>query len=102
MISPPSAVVVSSSAVTTPSGGILGGDYAGLHATFSSVCPGELVPVPERLVPPSMVEWGAIPPCLETLTSEDYWIAVVVDDENDDGDGGGRGGGGGGENRRTT
>ena len=99
MISPPSAVVVSSSAVTNPSGGILGGDFAGLHATFASVCPGELVPVPERLVPPSMVEWGAIPHCLETLTSEDWIAAVAVDDdesddddENDDNDGGGGGG----------
>ena len=58
------------------------------------MCPGELVPVPERLVPPSMVEWGAIPPCLETLTSEDYWIAVVVGDENDDDENDNDGGGG--------
>ena len=51
--------------------------------------------MPERLVPPSMVEWGAIPPCLETLTSEDYWIAVVVGDENDDDENDNDGGGGG-------
>ena len=34
---------------------VLGGDYAGLSATFSSKN-GELVPVPEHLVPESMLE----------------------------------------------
>lgn len=51
--------------------GILGGDYAGLSATFSSKT-GELVPVPEHLVPDSMIEWGEIPQSLETLSSEDW------------------------------
>jgi len=58
-----------STAVTS---GIVGGDYAGLSATFSSKT-GELVPVPEHLVPESMIEWGEIPSSLETLSSED-WI----------------------------
>lgn len=60
----------SESSVFTSS--ILGGDYAGLSATFSPKT-GELVPVPEYLVPESMIEWGEIPSCLETLGSED-WI----------------------------
>ncbi|KAL3763685.1 hypothetical protein ACHAW5_004837 [Stephanodiscus triporus] len=64
---------------------ILGGDYAGLHATFSSKCPGGLVPVPERLVPRAMLEWGDIPSCLEALTSEDWTVA----DTNDENGGGG-------------
>jgi len=50
---------------------ILGGDYAGLFATFSSRT-GELIPVPEHLVPQSMIDWGDIPSNLEVLTSEDF------------------------------
>ena len=52
------------------SGG-MGGDYAGLAATFSSKS-GELISVPQHLIPSSMIEWGDIPSCLEVLTSEDY------------------------------
>lgn len=52
---------------------VLGGDHAGLSATFCSRT-GDLVPVPEHLVPPAMVEWGDIPTCLETLASEE-WVA---------------------------
>ncbi|KAL7529707.1 hypothetical protein ACHAXR_003110 [Thalassiosira sp. AJA248-18] len=51
---------------------ILGGDYTGLSATFSSKS-GELVPVPEHLVPESMLEWGEIPSSLEVLNSE-VWV----------------------------
>ena len=40
---------------STSSSEIIGGDYAGLSATFSSKT-GELVPVPEHLVPESMLE----------------------------------------------
>ena len=47
-----------------------GGDYAGLSSTFSSKT-GELIPVPEHLVPESMIEWGEIPNYLEVLVSED-------------------------------
>jgi hypothetical protein len=58
---------------------ILGsGDYAGLSATFSS-SGGELIPVPEQLVPQSMIEWGDIPSSLEVLVSE-----AILHDNNDD------------------
>lgn len=65
---------------TVVTSGILGGDYAGLSATFSSKT-GELVPVPEHLVPESMIEWGEIPSSLETLSSED-WIGDGDDTES--------------------
>lgn len=67
----------SNSQSTASTFSILGGDYAGLSATFSSK--GELVPVPEHLVPESMVEWGEIPSSLETLTSED-----LIDNDDTD------------------
>ena len=54
---------------------IIGGDYAGISATFSSKT-GQLVSVPEHLIPSSMLEWGVIPSNLEILTSED-WIPNV-------------------------
>ena len=60
---------------------IVGGDYAGLLATFSSKT-GELISVPEHLVPASMLEWGDIPSSLEILTSED-WLSSSNDDCND-------------------
>ena len=47
-----------------------GGDHAGFSATFSSKT-GELIPVPEHLVPESMIEWGEIPSYFEILVSED-------------------------------
>ena len=50
--------------------GPLGGDWVGLMATFSPTN-GRLVPVPDHLVPESMLEWGDVPTSLETLTSED-------------------------------
>ncbi|KAL3905935.1 MAG: hypothetical protein SGARI_004230 [Bacillariaceae sp.] len=48
----------------------LGGDWAGLAATFN---PGEgaFIPIPEYLVPDSLLEWGQAPKCLEVLVSED-------------------------------
>lgn len=48
-----------------------GGDHAGHSATFSSKT-GALIPVPEHLVPESMIEWGDIPSYLEVLVSEDF------------------------------
>ena len=57
---------------------ISGCDYAGLFATFSSET-GKLVPVPEHLIPESMLEWGEIPSSLETLTSED----IILNDDNE-------------------
>ena len=73
-------------AVETPS--IVGnGDYAGLSATFSSSSSvGELIPVPEHLVPESMIEWGDIPTHLEVLSSEDI-VTLDHDLNNDEGKG---------------
>ncbi|KAL7466114.1 hypothetical protein ACHAXS_006404 [Conticribra weissflogii] len=79
---PPSAIpfaAMSSSAASSSASSssialmkkILGGDHAGLIATFSSSS-GELIPVPEHLVPQSMIDWGDIPSYLEVLTSEDF------------------------------
>lgn len=47
-----------------------GGDYAGHSATFNAKN-GELIRVPEHLVPESMIEWGQVPGALEIITSED-------------------------------
>ena len=66
---------------TSQKNNIVGGDYAGLLATFSSKT-GELISVPEHLVPASMLEWGDIPSSLEILTSED-WLSSSNDDCND-------------------
>jgi len=52
-------------------GKMYGGDYAGLSATFSPST-GNLIRVPEHLVPDSLIEWGQVPSCLEVLTSEDF------------------------------
>jgi hypothetical protein len=51
-------------------GTVLGGDFAGLAATF---CPGsgDFIPLPEHLIPESLKEWGQEPKCLELLVSED-------------------------------
>jgi len=48
-----------------------GGDYAGLSATFSAAT-GDLIPVPEYLVPDALLEWGQGPSCLEVIVSEDF------------------------------
>lgn len=48
----------------------LGGDFAGLDATFNP-SDGTLIPIPVHLVEESLVEWGQVPKCLETLVSED-------------------------------
>ena len=58
---------------------LLGGDYAGHSATFSS-SDGKLIPVPEHLVPESLIEWGQIPSCLEVLSSEDVAVASAGDE----------------------
>ena len=49
--------------------GTYGGDYAGHSATYNKVT-GDLIPVPDYMVPESMIEWGAVPGCLEVITSE--------------------------------
>ena len=48
----------------------LGGDFAGLDATFNP-SDGKLIPIPVHLVDESLLEWGQEPKCLETLVSED-------------------------------
>ncbi len=67
------------------------GDHSGLSATFSSRT-GELIPVPEHLVPESMIEWGDIPSYLEVLVSEDFLVKEDTDitqgDDNNKGDDG--------------
>lgn len=60
----------SSISKTSCTSNIFGGDYGGQKATFSSV-DGKLIPVPEHMVPESMVEWGQIPSCFEVIVSED-------------------------------
>ncbi|KAL7542595.1 hypothetical protein ACHAWF_007208 [Thalassiosira exigua] len=77
---PPSTSAVSSA--------LLGGDHAGLSATFSSST-GELIPVPDHLVPESMLEWGAVPSSLEVLVSED--LASAGEKEGGGGGGGAEG-----------
>eukprot|EP00578_Thalassiosira_sp_NH16_P009283 CAMPEP_0181121288 /NCGR_PEP_ID=MMETSP1071-20121207/24655_1 /TAXON_ID=35127 /ORGANISM="Thalassiosira sp., Strain NH16" /LENGTH=368 /DNA_ID=CAMNT_0023206091 /DNA_START=201 /DNA_END=1307 /DNA_ORIENTATION=+ len=67
-----------SHSTTASTANIIGGDYAGLSATFSPKS-GELVPVPEHLVPESMIEWGEVPSYFEVLSSEDW----TSNDEND-------------------
>jgi hypothetical protein len=55
------------------------GDYAGLSATFDMT--GKLIPVPEYLVPPALLEWGQAPSCLETLVSigsDQRWTATIL------------------------
>lgn len=51
-------------------GQAMGGDFAGLAATFN---PGNsaFIPVPEHLVPTALLDWGQEPKCLEILVSED-------------------------------
>ena len=53
------------------SSAVWGGDFAG-HAATLSPTTGTIIPVPEYLVPESMVEWGQIPNVLECITSEDF------------------------------
>lgn len=47
----------------------LGGDFAGLSATFNT--DGSLIPIPEKLIPKTLIEWGQAPTALEVLLSED-------------------------------
>ena len=65
-------VTTATNAITS----LLGGDYAGHSATFSSA-DGQLIPVPEHFVPQPLIEWGQIPSCLELLSSEDVAIATA-------------------------
>ena len=51
----------------------LGGDYAGLSATFNP-CNGKYIPIPDRLVPNELIQWGQEPKCLQILVSEDLYV----------------------------
>jgi len=48
---------------------LYGGDFAGLSADFSP--DGNLIRVPDHLVPKEMLEWEDSPACLEVLVSEE-------------------------------
>ena len=60
----------SASEAISSSSTILGGDFAGLSATFSPT-DGKLIDIPTYLVPDSLLEWGQEPKCLEVIVSED-------------------------------
>jgi hypothetical protein len=59
-----------SAAEAVSSSNLLGGDFAGLSATFSPV-DGKLIDIPSYLVPETLLEWGQEPKCLEVIVSED-------------------------------
>ena len=59
----------------------IGGDFAGLAATFNPG-DGSFIPIPDYLIPDALKEWGQEPKCLEVLVSED----VVHNNDNDDDD----------------
>jgi hypothetical protein len=70
-------------ATLSSAGTLLGGDFAGLAATFHPGT-GEFIPLPEHLIPPSLIEWGQEPKCLELLVSEDLIEHDYGDDDDDD------------------
>ena len=57
-------------ATSAANGFALGGDFAGLTATFDPG-DGSFIPVPQHLVPEELLEWGQEPRCLEVLVSEE-------------------------------
>jgi len=57
-------------ATSTSVGQPMGGDFAGLAATFNPG-DGSFIPVPQHLVPDALLEWGQEPKCLEILVSEE-------------------------------
>jgi hypothetical protein len=64
-------------AATSDSNGYaIGGDFAGLAATFDP-SDGSFIPIPEHLVPEALVEWGQEPKCLEILVSEEFKDEVM-------------------------
>ena len=57
------------------------GEYAGHLANFDAKT-GKLIPVPDHLVPDSLIEWEAVPETLEVLTSDEIRFSedeVVLD-----------------------
>jgi hypothetical protein len=59
----------SSSSIAPPIISPVGGDFVGLTATLDAQS-GQLIPVPEYLIPSSFLEWGYPPSCLESIMSE--------------------------------
>ena len=58
-------------AATAEANGVaMGGDFAGLAATFNPG-DGSFIPIPVHLIPDSLIEWGQEPKCLEILVSEE-------------------------------
>ena len=65
-------------AATSDSNGYpIGGDFAGLGATFDP-SDGRFIPIPEHLIPEALLEWGQEPKCLEMLVSEDFQDEVML------------------------
>lgn len=48
----------------------MGGDFLGLSATFHPQT-GALIPIPEYMIPKSLVQWGQAPTSLQVFASED-------------------------------
>ncbi len=57
-------------ATSSANGVAMGGDFAGLAATFNPGN-GAFIPVPEHFVPNALLDWGQEPKCLELLVSEE-------------------------------
>lgn len=65
-------------AATAEANGVaMGGDFAGLAATFNPG-DGSLVPIPAHLVPDALLEWGQEPKCLDILVSEESSDGVTM------------------------
>jgi hypothetical protein len=56
---------------------IIGGDFAGLSATFDPR-DGSFIPVPEQLVPDELLQWGQAPKTLQVLASETVKDAHII------------------------
>lgn len=57
-------------ATSSANGLAMGGDFAGLAATFNPGS-GAFIDVPQHMVPDALLEWGQEPKCLEMLVSEE-------------------------------
>lgn len=66
----PRSICFAVSAPSLSDSSLYGGDFAGIHASFSADN-GALIKVPEHLVPESLLEWGAEPSAFEAIVSED-------------------------------
>ena len=50
----------------------MGGDFVGLSATFHPQT-GAFIPIPEYMIPKSLLQWGQAPTSLQVFTSEDVY-----------------------------